>query len=41
MLKWICRIILMTANAEAFMSCSIHKWGEEEMPESLRIINKY
>lgn len=39
MLEWLCRYLLISADFTAFTSCSIRKWGEEEMPEALKKIN--
>lgn len=39
MLEWLCKYLLMSADISAFTSCSMYRWGEEEMPEALRKYN--
>lgn len=40
MLGWLCKYLLVSADVSAFTSCSVFRWGEEEMPEALKKRNK-
>ena len=40
MLELLCKLIIAFANADAYMSCSGRKWGEEDMPDALKKLNE-